>query len=117
MITISPDTVGETAAMRRRHGIAMRMLSDDSLAVTDLYNLRHEKAIAGGGRGLFRHLAIPATILIGADGLVKWLYRSTDYRVRSNPDDVLLVARKLIGSEARTDTSSTKTLEECETAR
>ena len=99
MITISPDPVGETAAMRTRHGIGMRMLSDESLAVTDVYNLRHDNAVAGGGRGLFRTLAIPATILVGADGLVKWVYRSTDYRVRSNPDDVLRAARQLLNAE------------------
>ena len=114
MITISPDTVGETAAMRRRHNIGMRMLSDSGLAVTDLYNLRHERALAGGGRGLFRHLAIPATILIGADGLVKWVFQSTDYRVRSNPDDVLLAARSLIGGEQLSDAPAKGMSEEYE---
>ncbi len=99
MVTISPDTVGETATMKRKHGIGMRMLSDESLAVTDLYNLRHDNALAtGGGRGFFRPLAIPATILIDRDGIVRWLFRSVDFRVRSNPDDVLDAAQSYIRS-------------------
>jgi peroxiredoxin len=100
MVTVSPDTVAETAAMRRRLRLGMKMLSDESLDVTDLYNLRHDNALAGGSRGSRRPLAIPATVLIDADGVVRWVFRSVDFRVRSNPDDALDAAvRILAGSE------------------
>ena len=39
------------------------------------------------GNGLI--LPIPATFVIGKDGLVKWSYVNVDYRTRSEPDDIL----------------------------
>ncbi|WP_405326086.1 peroxiredoxin-like family protein [Leeuwenhoekiella sp. LLG6367-2.1] len=39
------------------------------------------------GNGLI--LSIPATFVIGKDGLVKWSYVNVDYRTRSEPDDII----------------------------
>lgn len=39
------------------------------------------------GNGLI--LPIPATFVIGKDGLVKWNYVNVDYRTRSEPDDII----------------------------
>ena len=39
------------------------------------------------GNGLI--LPIPATFVIGKDGLVKWSYVNVDYRTRSEPDDII----------------------------
>tara|TARA_R110002051_G_scaffold171153_1_gene241702 strand:+ start:1470 stop:2120 length:651 start_codon:yes stop_codon:yes gene_type:complete len=39
------------------------------------------------GNGLI--LPIPATFVIGKDGLIKWSYVNVDYRTRSEPDDIL----------------------------
>ncbi len=74
--------------MRERHGFEMTLLSDESLSVIDLYHLRHERNVTPT-RGLIRPLAVPATILIGTDGVVKWIDRSSDFRTRSSPDHVL----------------------------
>ena len=90
MVTVSPDTVSEVDAMKRKHGFGMRMLSDESLAVTELYNLKHDKGIAGApGRKIMRPLAIPTAILVDAEGLVRWVDQADDYRIRSDADRVL----------------------------
>jgi hypothetical protein len=39
--------------------------------------------------GKHSHLPIPTTVLIGADGIVKWVDQSENYRQRSGPDTVL----------------------------
>jgi len=63
------------------------MLSDADLVVTDLYNLRHERALAPKP-GMITGLPIPTTILADAEGIVRWIDQSGDYQVRSNPDRV-----------------------------
>lgn len=67
------------------------MLSDENLAVTDLYNLRNPKNVAPGKRGglpALRPLPIPTTILVDARGVVCWIDQSADYMERSDPDKV-----------------------------
>ena len=67
------------------------MLSDTELAVTDLYNLRNPTNFApgkDGGMPTFRALPIPTTILVDAQGVVRWIDQSTDYQVRSDPERV-----------------------------
>ena len=34
-------------------------------------------------------LPIPATFIIGTDGIVKWNYVNVDYRTRSEPDEIV----------------------------
>lgn len=98
MVAISPDTPAEAAKMVAKLGLGITILTDESLAVTDLYNLRHEKAIAGApGRKMRRPLAIPTTFFVGADGCVKWIDQAEDYRVRSDADRVLTAVEAALG--------------------
>ena len=94
MVVISPDTVAETAKMRRKCGLTFTLLSDESLAVTQLYNLVHKTYTPA--RGPIRPLAIPTTFLIGTDGIVKWIDMAEDWRVRSNVDRVLSAVEKTL---------------------
>ena len=34
-------------------------------------------------------LPIPATFILGRDGIVKWNYVNVDYRTRSEPDEII----------------------------
>jgi hypothetical protein len=43
-------------------------------------------------------MAIPATILIDADGKVLWMSQATDFRVRLHPDRVLADVRAALRS-------------------
>jgi len=40
-------------------------------------------------------LPIPATFIIGQDGVVKWRFVDVDYRTRSEPDDIITALQKL----------------------
>jgi peroxiredoxin len=97
MLAISPDTVAEAARLERK-GLSMPLLADPELAVTDLYGLRHPGAFAGtpGKRGIRRPLAVPTTLLIDAEGVVRWIDRAEDYRVRSEASRVLGAVRPLL---------------------
>jgi peroxiredoxin len=99
MVAVSPNTVEQADSMRSQHGINVFQLADPDLEVIDLYGLRHERAMAGDmkdERGMFRPIAIPTTILIGADGVVRWIDQSTDYRVRSDAKRVLRAIKSLL---------------------
>jgi peroxiredoxin len=96
MLAISPDSVAEAATMKRKRGLAMTLLADESLAVTDRYGVRHEKAFAPN-KGFLRPLAIPTTILIDEWGIVRWLDQADDYRVRSDAPRVLAAVRAALG--------------------
>jgi len=97
MIAISPDSVAEAAGMKRKSGLSMPLLSDESLAVTDRYGVRHEKAFTPN-KGFVRPLAIPTTILIDEHWVVRWIDQSDDYRVRSDAPRVLGAVREALGA-------------------
>ena len=84
--------------MRSKHGLELTLLSDESLAVTRLYNLDY-KAFTPI-RGPRRLLAIPTTFLIGGDGLVKWIDQSEDQGERSDEDVVLAAVREALSAES-----------------
>jgi peroxiredoxin len=87
VVTLCADTPKQVKSGRRKHGLSAVMLSDANLAVTDLYNLRHERAIAPKP-GVIASLPIPTTILVDATGVVRWIDQASDYQVRSSPDRV-----------------------------
>lgn len=64
------------------------MLSDPALAVTDRFNLRHERTLKSAP-GMIGALPIPTTILVDTEGIVRWIDQATDYQVRSHADRVL----------------------------
>ena len=101
MVAISGDTVAETARMKRRHRLGMTLLSDRSLDVIDLYGLRYQRAMSGP-RGLRRAVAIPATFLIDADGVVRWIELVHDSRLRSDVDRVMTAVKKALTRPLRT---------------
>lgn len=95
IVAICSDTVDEIAKGQQKHHWGFPVLADDTLTVTDLYNLRMERGVAMT-RGPVRPLAIPTTFLVGADGLVKWIDQAEDYRVRSDADRVLAAIEKAL---------------------
>ena len=85
--------------MRERLRLGFRVVSDESLAITDLFNLRHERALAGAPRRpLVRPLCIPTTFLIDGEGIVRWIDQAQDYRVRSDAPRVLAAVRAALGA-------------------
>jgi peroxiredoxin len=94
LVAISADTPEQIRAGRAKHGARVTLLADPALAVTEQYGLVNRKGVTPGG---LRRLPIPTTILVDADGVVRWLDQATDYQVRSHPDRVLAAIRRTVG--------------------
>jgi peroxiredoxin len=65
----------------------MTLVADPDLEIIRRYNLQNRNFTPKGGP--FRDMAIPAAILVDADGKVLWMSQATDFRVRLHPDQVL----------------------------
>jgi len=86
IVTVCADNAEQIRKGRGRHGLEATILADPDLAITDRYNLRNRTNLSPSG---LRPLPIPTTILVDADGIVRWIDQSTDYQVRSHPERVL----------------------------
>lgn len=100
VVIISVDTVKEAAKMKRKMGLRMRVLTDENLAITDLYKIRFNYGLTTS-RKLVRPLPIPMKVLIDREGIVRWLETSEDYRVRIAPDEVLEKVRRIMKESGR----------------
>jgi peroxiredoxin len=105
VLVVSPDRISEVAAMKRRHRLGMRILSDGSFEVTTLYNLRQERILALTGLPL-RPLTIPATFLLDDEGIVRWIDQAQDYRLRSDVDRVMAAIKRTLPKSPEPPSSS-----------
>jgi peroxiredoxin len=85
-VTVSGDTPAQIRKGRSKHGTRANMLADPDLEVAGRYNLINDRNINPGGIG---PLHIPTTLLVDADGIVRWIDQAEDYQIRSQPDRVL----------------------------
>ena len=109
MIALSKDSVEDAAMQKRRDGLSMQLLSDPELEVIRLYGVEHHKAIeASTGRfTLFgiplalvlsiKTMAIPTTLLIDEEGIIRWIDQADDYRLRSDNERVISAVAKAFG--------------------
>jgi len=77
------DSVATNAELARAAGLAFPLLSDPDLRMIDAYGLRHVAAHDG------QDIALSATVVIDASGIVRWTSVTRNVRVRPSPDDVL----------------------------
>lgn len=96
IVTICSDTAEAIRKGRGKHGLEAIMLPDPDLALTDLYRLRNPKNFAPKP-GVIVPLPIPTTILVDAEGIVRWIDQATDYMHRSDPERVLGAVRSMLG--------------------
>jgi len=92
VVTVCADTPEKIRQDRAKHGLRAVMLADPDLTVTDRYNLRNPRNFAPRP-GVIIPLPIPTTILVDADGIVRWIDQATDYMHRSDPERVLAAIR------------------------
>jgi peroxiredoxin len=92
IVAVCADTAEEIRAGRAKHGLPAVMIPDPDLALTDRFNLRNPKNFAPRP-GIIIPLPIPTTILVDANGTVRWIDQSTDYLRRSDPEYVLQAIR------------------------
>ena len=106
VVTVCTDTPEKIRVGRAKHGLRAVMLADPDLAVTDRYHLRNPRNFAPKP-GLIIPLPIPTTILVDADGVVRWIDQAEDYMHRSDPERVLAAIRSTLDpllAAARTTT-------------
>lgn len=102
LVALSKDSVEDAARHRERDGLTKTtLLSDPDLAVIKAYGLEHLKALEfSTGRftllGMplalvpsYKAMAIPTTLLIDEDGIVRWIDQADDYRLRSDGERVM----------------------------
>ncbi len=101
VIALSKDSVDAAASHKVRDGISMQLLADPSLTIIRQYGVEHHKAIevSTGKINLFgvhlamvpsvKTMAIPTTLLIDEEGIVRWIDQTDDYRLRSHNERIL----------------------------
>ena len=85
-----PET---NARLARDLALSFPLLSDPELTAIDAYGLRHAGAHDG------HDIAHPASILIDADGVIRWRQVADSVRKRPTPAAVLAAVDRLSGSQ------------------
>jgi len=109
LVAISPQVPDGSMTKDEMSDMDFLVLSDQDAKVASQYGLAWEvpeillehmrvdrklelEAINNGNGNV---LPIPATFIIGRDGVVTWRYVDLDYRTRSEPDDIIEALQKL----------------------
>jgi peroxiredoxin len=113
VIALSKDNVEAAATHKVRDRISMQLLADPMLKVIRQYGVEHDKAIevSTGKMNLFgihlammpsiKSMAIPTTLLIDEEGIVRWIDQTDDYRLRSHNERILQVVATTFAETAQ----------------
>jgi peroxiredoxin len=113
VIALSKDSVEAAATHKVRDRISMQLLADPMLKVIRQYGVEHDKAIevSTGKMNLFgihlammpsiKTMAIPTTLLIDEEGIVRWIDQTDDYRLRSHNERILQVVATTFAETAQ----------------
>jgi peroxiredoxin len=89
VVGVVVDPVQTNAELARTAELEFPILSDPDLRTTDAYGLRHRDGHDG------HDIALSASILIDAQGIVRWTHVARNLRVRPLPADVLAAINAL----------------------
>ena len=110
LVAISPQVPDDSLTKSEISEMTFTVLSDQNAKVASQYgvawevpeflldhmrvdrNLDLEKINNGNGSVL----PIPATFIIGTDGIIVWNYVNVDYRTRSEPEEIIEALKKLV---------------------
>jgi len=109
LVAISPQVPDGSMTKNEIDEMEFLVLSDQDATVASLYGVAWEvpdflmehmrvdrnldlEKINNGNTNI---LPIPATFILGQDGIVKWNYVNVDYRTRSEPDEVIAALKNL----------------------
>jgi peroxiredoxin len=96
VVALSKDDVAAAAVHKKRDGLTVQLLADPTLEVIRQYGVEHHKAVNfktgsftffGIPLALvpsFKTMAIPTTMLVDEEGVIRWIDQSEDYRVRGD---------------------------------
>lgn len=109
LIAISTEKPDDSLSQKEINELEFIVLSDENAQTAEKFgvawqvpqllidhmkndrNLDLEQVNNGSGNVL----SIPATFIIGTDGIIKWRYVNIDYRTRSEPEDIVTALAKL----------------------
>jgi peroxiredoxin len=109
VVALSKDSVADAARHKTRDGLRFTLLSDPDLTVIKQYGVEHHKALEFStvSFSLFgiplalvpsvKKMAIPTTLLLDEQGVIRWIDQADDYRLRSNEERVLEAVRAAFG--------------------
>ena len=109
LVAISPEVPDDSLTENEINNMDFTVVSDQDAKVASQYGVAWEvpeflmehmrvdrgldlKTINNGNASV---LPIPATFILGTDGIIKWNYVNVDYRTRSEPDEIIEVLKNL----------------------
>ena len=84
VVAISTDSVEDNRKVVEKLGLEYPVLSDAGRETIAAYGLLHSGASIDGG-----DIARPATLVLDAEGVVRWRNLTENWRVRVRPDAVI----------------------------
>ena len=91
---VSVDSPEANRALRERVGAGYTFLSDPDATVLGQLNIRHHTPNPTG-----KDIAVPTQILVDKTGTVRWIYQTSNYRIRARPETILAVLDDLNTTE------------------
>ncbi len=91
VLPVSADRPEESEKVRRKLGTEFRFLCDVEARAAERVGLLHLK----GHPSEKRDIATPGVILVDADGIVRWVFKPRNYRMRADLNTVIEIARSL----------------------
>jgi peroxiredoxin len=89
-VAISVDTPEQSRDLCQKAGYTYTFLSDPKAEVIRRYDILHPH---GGEDG--QDIARPAEFLLDANGVVRWVNLTEDFRVRARPEQMIEAAKLL----------------------
>ena len=87
-VSTAPPEVNR--ALREQLGAGYTFLSDPDRSVLDQLNIDHQTPNPTG-----KDIPIPTQILVDQEGIIRWIYQPSNYRIRAKPETVITVLKEL----------------------
>ena len=110
IVALSKDTVAEAALHKKRDQLSFMLLSDPHLEVIRQFGVEHRKAFGFKTEGSFslfgipfslqpsfKAMAIPTTMIVDEQGIIRWIDQADDYRLRSDTERVMTAVKDVFG--------------------
>ena len=108
LVALTPELPDTTAETVKEQGLPFEVLSDIDHKVADQFGLVFKlnddtrvryaekfKLVERSGEKAADRLPLPATYVIGTDGVIRYAFLDADYRRRAEPEDIIAVLKEL----------------------
>ena len=109
VVAISKDDAKTADKHKSRDNLSLTLLADPELAVIRQYGVEHHKALEVSGPSVtvfgitlgfipsVKKMAIPTSMLIDEQGVIRWIDQTDDYRLRSSEELVMKAVKDVFG--------------------